>query len=160
MSDTSRIESLVKDNLNLVHFVVTKMLNRCPVEYEELVCMGNIGLLQAANKYNPSFTATFATYAVHRIRGSILDELRKQDFVPRSIRSKKKLADSLVSLSKKFPNLNIPESKIYEEQGLTSFDMLALDNKLVISIQDLHVEISSNKFDIKHCTKYLNSLAS
>jgi len=52
-----------------------------------------IGLMDAIEKYDPTRDNKFKTYAEFRIRGSILDELRAQDWVPRSVRDKAKLLD-------------------------------------------------------------------
>ena len=49
---------------------------------------GMEGLMKASRSYDPSRGAVFKTYAYHRIRGSILDELRRLDFLPRSVRDK------------------------------------------------------------------------
>jgi RNA polymerase sigma factor for flagellar operon FliA len=53
-----------------------------------LVNIGVIGLSEALDRYNPYFGIKFETYAIPRIRGAIIDELRKQDWIPRSLRSK------------------------------------------------------------------------
>lgn len=56
------------------------------IEFEDLVGFGSFGLIDAIDKYNPNRDIKFKTYAVTRIRGSIYDELRKLDYLPRSIR--------------------------------------------------------------------------
>ena len=63
------------------------------IEVEDLVSMGFIGLMDAADKYDPSRGVKFETYAEYRIRGSIFDELRKQDWVPRSARDRAREID-------------------------------------------------------------------
>ena len=82
-------EALVQQYLSLVHFVARRMSTRvASVEYEELVSAGNIGLLSAVEAYDPSRGSAFSTYAVPRIRGAILDELRRSDWLPRSSRAR------------------------------------------------------------------------
>jgi RNA polymerase sigma factor FliA len=60
------------------------------LEFEDLVMVGVIGLIDALNKYNKHKKNQFKTYAEFRIRGEIIDELRKQDWMTRSERSKQK----------------------------------------------------------------------
>ncbi len=81
-------EQLVVKYIPLVKYVVGKMITNLPknVEYEDLVEYGIIGLLDAVEKFDVNKEITFKTYAVTRVRGSIYDELRSQDWVPRSIR--------------------------------------------------------------------------
>lgn len=81
-------EQLVVKYIPLVKYVVGKMITNLPrnVEYEDLVEYGIIGLLDAVEKYDLNKDITFKTYAVTRVRGSIYDELRSQDWVPRSVR--------------------------------------------------------------------------
>jgi len=81
-------EQLVVKYIPLVKYVVGKMITNLPrnVEYDDLVEYGIIGLLDAVEKYDLNKEITFKTYAVTRVRGSIYDELRSQDWVPRSVR--------------------------------------------------------------------------
>ncbi len=78
----------------LVWYVVNRITPRLPkaVSEEELHAAGMMGLWKAARSYDPSKGAEFKTYAYHRIRGAVLDELRTLDFLPRSIRQKARQA--------------------------------------------------------------------
>jgi len=58
------------------------------VELDDLESAGAVGLMSAVEHYDPDQPSEFATYAQHRIRGAILDDLRAQDFAPRSLRAK------------------------------------------------------------------------
>lgn len=75
---------------DLVWYVVNRIRTRLPVSVsdEELYSAGLVGLLVATRSYDPSRGAEFKTYAYHRIRGAILDELRRMDFLPRSQRER------------------------------------------------------------------------
>ena len=75
---------------DLVWFVVNRIRPRLPgsVSEDELYSAGMVGLMTAARSYDSSRGAEFKTYAYHRIRGAILDELRRLDFLPRSQREK------------------------------------------------------------------------
>ncbi len=83
-------EAEVKNHLPLVRQVVQRMLPRKPPEIptEDLISWGTVGLLDAMRKYDSTREASFSTYAQYRIRGSILDYLRRCDWLPRSIRQK------------------------------------------------------------------------
>ncbi|MBY0516636.1 MAG: sigma-70 family RNA polymerase sigma factor [Bacteriovoracaceae bacterium] len=61
------------------------------LDFEDLVVVGMMGLMDAASKYNPQKDTLFKTYAEFRIRGEIIDELRRQDWMTRSERRKQKL---------------------------------------------------------------------
>ncbi|MCB0357237.1 MAG: FliA/WhiG family RNA polymerase sigma factor, partial [Bdellovibrionales bacterium] len=79
----------------LIKFIAQKIAIRLPsnIELDDLISSGVIGLMDAIEKYDPTRDNKFKTYAEFRIRGSILDELRAQDWVPRSVRDKAKMLD-------------------------------------------------------------------
>lgn len=83
-------EEEVRSYLPLVRQVVQRMLPRKPAEVaaEDLISWGTVGLLDAMRKYDCKREAAFPTYAQYRIRGSILDYLRRCDWLPRSARQK------------------------------------------------------------------------
>jgi RNA polymerase sigma factor FliA len=72
----------------LIHFIANRLAMRLPpsVSKEELVSAGIVGLLDAVEKFDAGLGIKFKTYAEHRIRGAMLDELRKMDWFPRSVR--------------------------------------------------------------------------
>ena len=80
----------IKQYAPLVKYVAGKVAIGMPhnVEFDDLVGFGVFGLIDAIEKFDPSKHVKFKTYAVTRIRGSIFDELRSIDWVPRSVRQK------------------------------------------------------------------------
>ncbi|TVR14381.1 MAG: FliA/WhiG family RNA polymerase sigma factor [Planctomycetota bacterium] len=88
-SDDQRDQRILS-HLPLVHSVVDKLAAFLPpsVERDDLYHSGVIGLIDAIDRYDPSRETAFSTYAVLRIRGAIIDELRARDWVPRSTRSR------------------------------------------------------------------------
>lgn len=80
-------EALVLKHADLVKRIAYHLVSRMPpnVEVEDLIQSGMIGLLDAARHYTPSKGANFETYAGIRIRGSMLDEVRRSDWTPRSV---------------------------------------------------------------------------
>jgi RNA polymerase sigma factor for flagellar operon FliA len=83
-------ETLLAENLSLVHHVARQLERRLTneIDHDELVSAGTLGLIAAMSTFDSSRGLAFSTYAVPRIRGAILDELRRQDHVPRSVRRK------------------------------------------------------------------------
>ncbi|NNF26384.1 MAG: FliA/WhiG family RNA polymerase sigma factor [Gemmatimonadetes bacterium] len=90
--DMSAREQLLLRNLPLVHHVARQVRRRSRVdtEYDELVSAGTIGLIQAIDNFDIDRGLAFSTYAAPRIRGAILDDHRRRDRVPRSIRRKQR----------------------------------------------------------------------
>jgi|TARA_B110000503_G_scaffold140762_1_gene232474 RNA polymerase sigma factor for flagellar operon FliA len=101
MYDTQRsidYEQLVEQYGVLVKRIAHHLLARLPdsVQLDDLVQSGMIGLFEAANNYDASKGASFETYAGIRIRGSMLDEIRKGDWIPRSVhRNSRRVADAI-----------------------------------------------------------------
>lgn len=85
-------DRLVVEYAPLIKYIAQKIAARLPtnIELDDLMSSGVIGLMDAIEKYDASRDNKFKTYAEFRIRGAILDELRAQDWVPRSVREKAK----------------------------------------------------------------------
>ena len=84
--------ALLEEHLNLVHFVARQLARglSADADPDELLSVGALGLMKALESFDPSRGLAFSTYAVPRIRGAILDELRRQDHMPRSVRLKRR----------------------------------------------------------------------
>lgn len=89
---------LVKEYLPLVKSVVGRLAMTLPshVHQEELYSPGLVGLLKAIRNYDSAQNSNFACYARHRIRGAVLDELRRLDWVPRSVHDKAKKVERVI----------------------------------------------------------------
>ncbi len=94
------VDPAVKDEIiieyaPLVKFIACKIASRLPanIELDDLISCGVIGLMDAIQKFDPTRDNKFKTYAEFRIRGAILDELRSQDWIPRSVREKAKMLE-------------------------------------------------------------------
>ena len=98
LTDEER-KKLIEEYTVLIRFIAKRISIRLPanIDVEDLVSSGVIGLMDAIEKYDPTRDNKFKTYAEFRIRGSILDELRAQDWVPRSIRDKAKMLERATS---------------------------------------------------------------
>ncbi len=88
--DSLSQDQLVEEHAPLVKRIAYHLISRLPacVQVEDLIQSGMIGLLEAAKNYDASQGASFETYAGIRIRGSMLDEIRKGDWTPRSLHRK------------------------------------------------------------------------
>jgi RNA polymerase sigma factor for flagellar operon FliA len=89
---------LVAQHVALVKRIAYHLVSRLPasVQVEDLIQAGMIGLLEAARNYNPDQGASFETYAGIRIRGSMLDEIRRSDWTPRSVHRKVRMVAEAV----------------------------------------------------------------
>ena len=94
-------DELVIENAELVTRIARHLIARLPssVEIDDLIQSGMIGLLEAANNFDPTQGASFETYAGIRIRGSMIDNIRKHDWTPRSVHQKyRKIAQTINTL--------------------------------------------------------------
>ncbi len=91
-------DEFVTEFTPLVKRIAYHMMARLPasVQVDDLIQVGMIGLLDAINRYEGSYGRQFESYAAQRIRGSILDELREADWLPRSIRKKMRQIEAAV----------------------------------------------------------------
>jgi RNA polymerase sigma factor for flagellar operon FliA len=87
-------EEVVYEYAPLVKRIAHHLVGRLPasVQVEDLIQVGMIGLLEAARNFSEAFGASFATYASTRVRGAMLDEVRRLDWTPRSVHRKARQA--------------------------------------------------------------------
>ncbi|MCL2282593.1 MAG: FliA/WhiG family RNA polymerase sigma factor [Fibromonadales bacterium] len=96
-------DKLLAEYTPLVRYTAQRMAINLPksVQLGDLIGSGVIGLIKAVESFDASREVKFETYATHKIRGAILDSLREQDWIPRSIRQKARmLKNAYVSLEK------------------------------------------------------------
>jgi len=96
--DSDAESKLVEGYLPLVRTVIGRVAMTLPshVEIDDLYSAGLIGLLNAVRNFDPRGGSTFETYARVRIRGAILDELRRLDWVPRSVHAKARKVQAVI----------------------------------------------------------------
>ena len=98
-------QEIILKYIGLVKYVVRKMIKNYPqaLEEDDLYQIGVLGLSEAIERYDPNYGIKFETYAIPRIKGSIIDELRKLDWIPRSLRAKfNVMKEKSVELEQKF----------------------------------------------------------
>lgn len=92
------------------------------VEYDDLVGYGVFGLIDAIDKFDSAKAVKFETYASLRIRGAILDQIRKMDWIPRTIRQKQKRIDAAMKEIETEKGRAATDEEIAEKLGITSDD--------------------------------------
>ncbi|MFN8615315.1 MAG: FliA/WhiG family RNA polymerase sigma factor [Vampirovibrionales bacterium] len=134
-------EKLILNYLHLVRYVVSRLPMTLPVSItqDDLVSYGTLGLMEAVERFDLSRGLKFETYAITRIRGAIIDQLRSQDWIPRGVRKRTKLLqEAMVKLQQ---SLNRPptEEELATELGVEVpkvRSMLAESNNLMLSLDE------------------------
>ena len=128
----------------LVKNIVGRMAFKLPIDAadrEDLINVGIIGLMEALSKFDRNRNVQFETYARFRIRGTILDELRARDWIPRSIRHKDNKLEKCLDTLRKTLGRPPDEYEIADHMGITleQYFKLLEDTKGVsmISQEDL-----------------------
>ncbi len=135
-------DKLVMEYAPLIKFIAQRIAVRLPphIEIDDLISAGVIGLMDAIDKYDPTRDIKFKTYAEFRIRGSILDELRAQDWVPRSIRDKSKMLDRTIVEMEAEMGRSATDEEVAERLGMTMEEFYDLVNQVrpvsLLSIDD------------------------
>lgn len=94
---------LIREHADVARRIALRMARRCPdwVAREDLVSAGMVGLIEAADRYDDSRQEPFVAFAEHRIRGAVLDELRRGDIMPRRVRQlARKISAAIKELEK------------------------------------------------------------
>ena len=121
---------LIRDNMPLVELVVQRMIPQVPsfMTKEDMISAAMVGLIDAANKFDPAKGVKFKTFAEYRVRGAILDEMRKLDWFSRSMRDKQnQLTQTMLRLERQLGR-SPEEEEMASELGLSMdeyHDMLA-----------------------------------
>ena len=121
-------EQLIEDYGVLVKRIAHHLLARLPdsVHVEDLIQSGMIGLFEAAANYDQSKGASFETYAGIRIRGSMLDEIRKGDWIPRSVhRNSRRISDAIHTVEMR-EGRDAQDHEVAQELGVSLDEYYAL----------------------------------
>lgn len=135
--EVNREEELVSQYADFVRRIARHMLSRLPasVHLDDLVQAGLIGLMEAVRLYDASQGASFETYATIRVRGAMLDELRRNDWSPRS-------------LSQRLRRLSEATRQIESREGRAA-DAQEVADHLDVSLDEYHqwvLEASAQNF--------------
>ncbi len=105
----------------LVKRIAYHLLARLPasVQVDDLIQAGMLGLLDAARRYDPAQGAAFATFAEPRIRGAMVDEIRKGDWTPRSVHRKSRQLTAAIHAVETLTGSEARDTEIAEQMGIT-----------------------------------------
>ena len=103
------------------------------VEYDDLVGYGIFGLIDAIDKFDAAKDVKFETYASLRIRGSILDQIRKMDWIPRTVRQKQKKLDEAIKKIEMQTGRNASEEEIAKEIGISDDELSIWQSQLKVT---------------------------
>lgn len=148
--DEAAREGLILHYAPLVKFVAGRVGSGLPknVDQSDLVSFGTFGLIDAVDKFEPERGFKFETYAVNRIKGAILDELRALDWVPRSVRARaREIQRTMAELEHRFQRtptedevaeaMEISPSTLRDQLGeIANLGFVALDELLNPSEKD------------------------
>lgn len=114
-------EQIILEYVPLVKLVAGRlnMYLGYTVEYDDLVGYGVFGLIDAIDKFDYDKGIKFETYASLRIRGAILDQIRKMDWIPRSVRQKQKQIEAAVTKLEKEKGANLKDKDVALELGIS-----------------------------------------
>ncbi|MFA5677925.1 MAG: RNA polymerase sigma factor FliA [Pseudomonas sp.] len=123
-------DQLVRDFAPLVKRIAYHMLARLPasVQVEDLIQAGMIGLLEASRKFDHSKGASFETYAGIRIRGAMLDDVRKGDWAPRSVHRNSRLVSSAIRAVEARLGRDAKDNEVAAELEMSLEDYYAILN--------------------------------
>lgn len=103
------------------------------VEYDDLVGYGVFGLIDAIDKYDMMKEVKFETYASLRIRGAILDQIRKMDWIPRTIRQKQKQVDAVSREIETSCGHSASDTEIADKLGISGDEYCTWQNQMKIT---------------------------
>lgn len=143
--DSDSREHLILHYSPLVKYVAGRLSASLPqsVDTADLISYGLFGLIDAIEKYDPERGIKFETYAIARIKGAIIDELRSLDWVPRSVRSKaRQLENAYITLEHRL-HRTPTDSEVAAEMGVSAEEYHDLLSRLsytsIVSFEELWI---------------------
>ena len=145
-SKPDKREEIVNQHAPLVKRIAYHLMSRLPpcVQADDLIQAGMMGLLEAARNYDATQGASFETYAGIRIRGSMLDEIRKNDWAPRSVHRKARKVAEAVRKIENIMGRDARDSEVAQmlEISLDEYHQMLQDASgyLVLSFEDMGMD--------------------
>lgn len=139
-------DDLVTQHAPLVKRIAYHLMSRLPpsVQADDLIQAGMIGLLEASRNYDAKQGASFETYAGIRIRGAMLDEIRKNDWAPRSVHRKARKVAEAVRQIENSKGRDARDNEVAEalEMSLDEYHQILQDASgyLMLSFEDMGVD--------------------
>lgn len=128
IAEPTMADNLIEEHSGLVNRIAYHLAARLPasVVVDDLIQVGMIGLLDASQQYDPSQGAAFTTYATIRIRGAMLDELRRNDWAPKSVHKKHRDLMKVVSNIETRTGREAKPKVVAAEMGITLDEYFSL----------------------------------
>ena len=142
-------DEMILEHTTLVKYVAHRLAMRLPphISAEDLYSAGVIGLMDALNKFDPRKKTQFKTYAEFRIKGAMLDELRSQDYVSRSVRQKATQLEKAIETLQKKNGRRVEDEEVAQELGLSLDDYYDLVNQTKkVFVSDEREDWAGNSF--------------
>jgi len=142
-------EDIVRHYAPKIRILALRMKAKLPhsVELNELISAGSLGLLDALGKFKPELGIKFQTYSENRIKGAMLDELRRMDWFSRGLRQKVKTLEDAMRQIEHETGAPATPRQIEQHTGLSEKEVQqgleALQNQMCISIDAFHENILS-----------------
>lgn len=144
--------ALIEKYVELVKIISGRMYSTygSNVDYDDLVGYGIFGLIDAIEKFDITKNIKFETYAQIRIRGSIVDQLRSLDWIPRSVRQKSKIVETACQKLESKLGRNAYDFEIANEIGVSVKEfqdlLLQISNLNIISLEEKLIEGNTSSF--------------
>lgn len=157
VKDYADRDALIMKYAPLVKFLANRMAIRLPpsVATDDLISAGIMGLLDAIDKFDPGKDVQFKTYAEFRIKGAILDELRRMDWIPRSVRKRVREMEQAITAVEQRLRRPAEDLEIAGEMGVSLdayYEML--DKARGIDLLSIDRSIDSHKDDSESRKSY------
>ena len=129
------------------------------VEYDDLVSYGIFGLIDAIDKFDAAKNVKFETYASLRIRGAILDQIRKMDWIPRSVRQRQRKIDEAMKAIEMRTGKTATDAQLAEELGVSDEELCSWQTQLkvtnLVSLNEFEENGPEPMIDSVHPTRFL-----
>jgi RNA polymerase sigma factor for flagellar operon FliA len=124
-------DQLIEEHYPLVTYLASRLSSKLPpsIDVDDLVGAGVLGLIDAADKFDPSRNVRFRTYAERRVRGAILDHLRSLDWAPRSLRRRAREIEAAYGTLEREHGRAVTETEVatYLDMELSELQDLAFE---------------------------------
>ncbi|MCG8530563.1 MAG: FliA/WhiG family RNA polymerase sigma factor [Desulfovibrionales bacterium] len=150
MSDREQ-ECVVRHYAPKVKYLASRLKIKLPknVELGELISAGTLGLMESLGKFNPEMGIKFDTYAENRIRGAMLDELRRLDWFPRSLRQRVRQIEEAMKAVENEKGRTATEQELEEATGLDKAGvregLVALQSQLCLNLDLIQDTVSADE---------------
>jgi RNA polymerase sigma factor for flagellar operon FliA len=144
-------ENIVRFYAPKIRILALRLKSKLPqsVELNELISAGSLGLLDALGKFNPERGIKFDTYSESRIKGAMLDELRRMDWFSRGLRHKVKVLEDAIRQIEHETGVTATADQLQTFTGMSDKDVQngleALNNQICLSLDSFHENLIGRK---------------